>query len=66
MEHRPKQEDRRGTLVCLTKKGFALVDRLVGLHVENEQRILACLTKAEQKELNRLLEKLIAGLPGGA
>ena len=63
VERRPNPEDRRGTLVCLTKKGFTLVDKLVGLHVENERRLLAGLTGAEQKQLNRLLEKLIAGLP---
>lgn len=62
VERRPNPDDRRGILVGLTKKGLALVERLVGLHVENERRLLACLTQAEQKELNRLLAKLIEGL----
>lgn len=62
VERRPNPEDRRGTLVCLTKKGLALVDKLVGLHVENERQVLSCLGPAEQRELNRLLAKLLAGL----
>ena len=62
IERQPNPEDRRGTLVGLTRKGLALIERIVGLHVENEARALAVLSKAEQKELNRLLEKLIGGL----
>ena len=62
VERRPNPEDRRGTLVGLPRKGLALVDKLVGLHVENERQILAGLTQAEQKELNRLLAKLLAGI----
>jgi DNA-binding MarR family transcriptional regulator len=62
VERRPNPEDRRGTLVGLTKKGLALVEKLVGMHVDNERRVLACLTRAEQKDLNRLLAKLLAGL----
>lgn len=62
VERRPNPDDRRGTLVGLTRKGLALIDKLVGLHVENERQILSCLSKAEQKELNRLLAKLLAGV----
>jgi DNA-binding MarR family transcriptional regulator len=62
IERRPNPDDRRGTLVGLTRKGLTLIDKLVGLHVENERRILSCLTQAEQKELNRLLAKLLKGL----
>jgi len=62
IERHPNPDDRRGTLVGLTRKGLALIDRLVGLHVENERRLLAGLTLAEQKELSRLLGKLIEGL----
>lgn len=62
IERRPNPDDRRGTLVCLTRKGLALVDKLVSLHVDNERQVLACLTQGEQRELNRLLAKLLAGL----
>lgn len=64
IERRPNPDDRRGTLVGLTRKGLTLIDKIVALHVENERRALSGLTKAEQKELNRLLEKLIGGLVG--
>jgi DNA-binding MarR family transcriptional regulator len=62
VERRPNPDDRRGTLVGLTRKGLTLIDKLVGLHVENERQILSCLSKSEQKELNRLLAKLLAGV----
>jgi DNA-binding MarR family transcriptional regulator len=55
--------DRRGALITLTPKGRKLVDKAVGDHVANEHRILAKLTKAEQRELAGLLRKLQLGLP---
>lgn len=70
VERRANPADRRGTLVALTDKGRALIDEAVTAHVENEADVLKALTKAEQKELHRLLGKLIGGvgaspLPGG-
>ncbi|MEO3430813.1 MarR family transcriptional regulator [Pelagibius sp. CAU 1746] len=65
VERRPNPEDRRGTLVGLTKKGLALVEKLVGEHVENERRLLAGLTRGEQRDLNRLLTKLLGSLDAG-
>jgi hypothetical protein len=38
---------------------------MIPLHVENETRALAALSREEQEALNGLLEKLIAGLAGG-
>jgi DNA-binding MarR family transcriptional regulator len=55
----PHPEDRRGVLVQLTDKGRKLIDEAVTAHVENEHRILAGLTIAEQETLIELLEKLI-------
>lgn len=60
---RPDPSDRRGKLVVLTGKGKTLIDRTVAAHVENELRILAPLSAAEQRTLNRLLAKLVKGLP---
>jgi DNA-binding MarR family transcriptional regulator len=62
VERLPHPTDRRGTMVALTAKGRALIDVAVEAHVANEKEVLAALTKAEQKELNRLLARLIAGL----
>ena len=58
--------DRRGTLVELTAAGLELIDRLLGLHVENERAVLATLSGAEQRQLNALLAKVLAGLAADA
>ncbi len=58
----PNPEDRRGTLVSLTDDGLALIDRLVPLHVDNEARALAPLSREELETLDGLLGKLIDGL----
>lgn len=63
---RPDPEDRRGTLVGLSSAGLELIDRLMPLHVSNEQRLLSQLTVAEQKVLLELLEKLLSNLPKAA
>ena len=52
--------DRRGTLVTLTEKGFDLIEQAVAAHVENERRILSVLTSTEQEALTQLLRKLLA------
>ncbi|MEH6578716.1 MAG: MarR family transcriptional regulator [Amphritea sp.] len=58
----PNPEDRRGTLVALTEEGLELINRIVPLHVENEARALATLSRKEQEMLESLLEKLLDGL----
>ena len=62
IERRKHPSDRRGTLVALTRKGSALIDALLPRHIEAERQVLAPLTEDEQRILNRLLAKLIAGL----
>lgn len=59
----PDPGDRRGTLITLTPAGHALLDRAIDAHVANEHRLLAALSKAEQRELADLLRKLQLGLP---
>ncbi|WP_296228448.1 MarR family winged helix-turn-helix transcriptional regulator [Ralstonia sp. UBA689] len=61
VERRPNPEDGRGTLVALTRAGFALIDEVVGAHVENQRAVLSALTAAEQRQLAKLLGKLIDG-----
>ncbi|MCE8022954.1 MarR family winged helix-turn-helix transcriptional regulator [Billgrantia aerodenitrificans] len=58
----PNPEDRRGTLVSLTEKGMALMERMIPEHVENEARMLAALSREEQQTLGELLGKLLEGL----
>ena len=56
--------DRRGTLVALTAKGMARIDAAYDAHAANEAEIVSVLTRREQKELDALLAKLIAGITG--
>ena len=56
-------DDRRGVLIRLTPTGLELIDRLTAAHLENERRILAVLSEAEQRRLADLLRKLQLGLP---
>ena len=62
IERRPDPSDRRGKLIAMTEAGKRVIDETLSRHVANEQRILASLTQTEQKRLNALLKKLIAGL----
>lgn len=58
----PNPEDRRGTLVSLTEEGLVLMNRIVPRHVENEARMLAALSREEQRVLSKLLGKLLEGM----
>ncbi|WP_206240548.1 MarR family winged helix-turn-helix transcriptional regulator [Novosphingobium terrae] len=60
VERRPNPQDKRGTLVALTAQGLDLIDRLVGLHVANQQSIVAGLEAEERQVLSDLLAKLLA------
>lgn len=62
IERVPSPNDRRSTLVRLTPAGLALIDKLLPLHVANEQQAMASLTHKEQAQLDGLLAKLIVGL----
>ena len=62
VERRSDPNDRRGKLIALTDAGKRVIDETIDRHVANEEGILSVLTPAEQKKLNALLRKLIAGL----
>ncbi|MEU5875109.1 MarR family transcriptional regulator [Glycomyces sp. NPDC047369] len=51
-------EDARGRQISLTPKGKELTDRLMGVHLANQARLLEPLTAAERKTLAGLLAKL--------
>lgn len=64
--------DRRSMLVELTPDGLAAIDAAAGGHVDNEERLLAGLTRAQRDTLDDLLRRLLAHLetvsqasPGG-
>jgi DNA-binding MarR family transcriptional regulator len=56
---RPDPSDGRGTLVALSKKGRALIDRALGDHAANEATLLSALTHEELESLSALLRKLL-------
>jgi DNA-binding MarR family transcriptional regulator len=62
IERRPDPNDRRGTLVRLTRRGKSLIDRAVEVHVANEERLLGPLTGAERRTLDGLLKQLLVEL----
>ena len=55
--HNP--DDRRGIIIALTPKGFALVDEAVTAHVGNEHRLLEGLSPEERVALAGLLRKFL-------
>jgi DNA-binding MarR family transcriptional regulator len=57
-------DDRRGVLISLTPKGREAVEDALVAHMENERRLLAGLTTAEQRQLADLLRKLQLSLDG--
>ncbi|WP_131736846.1 MarR family winged helix-turn-helix transcriptional regulator [Actinomadura roseirufa] len=54
--------DRRSVRIRLTAEGLALVDEVVGLHVANEDRLLAALEPADRDRLAGLLRTLLESL----
>ena len=55
----PDPKDRRGIVVELTEEGKAAWDRTAGIAGRREAFFASALTKAEQKQLNGLLRKLM-------
>ena len=55
----PDPKDRRGIVVELTPEGMAAWDRTAGVAGRREAFFASALTKAEQRELNQLLRKLM-------
>jgi DNA-binding MarR family transcriptional regulator len=62
LQRHPDPADRRGTLVRLTARGRKTIDAALPVHVANEARLLAALTKHERRSLDALLRKLLVDL----
>jgi DNA-binding MarR family transcriptional regulator len=62
IERRPDPNDRRGKLIALVAAGRRVIDETITRHVANEEKVLSVLSTAEQKKLDALPRKLIAGL----
>ncbi|MBO2448930.1 MarR family transcriptional regulator [Actinomadura barringtoniae] len=54
--------DRRSVRIRLTPAGLELIDKLVGLHVANEARMLAGLDPADRDQLEGLLRNLLESM----
>jgi len=65
VDRRPDPDDRRGSLVALTKEGTKIADRAVGDLVAAERALVADVSDAERARLDRTLDKLIAGFDAG-
>ena len=53
-------DDRRSVLIALTEAGLAAVERAVGPHVANQQRLTQSFTAEEKAQLDSLLRKFLA------
>jgi DNA-binding MarR family transcriptional regulator len=65
IERRADPNDRRGTLVRLTRRGKSVIDKAVETHIGNEERMLEALTPAERRTLDDLLKRLLIKLERG-
>jgi len=62
VERRPDPDDRRGTLVRLTRKGRARIDEALAAHAAREDELLDVLSATDRRTLDRLLRALLADL----
>lgn len=62
VDRREDPRDERGFRVALTRKGKELIEKAIVAHVDNEERLLAGLSKSEQETLSGLLRKLLQTL----
>ena len=59
VKRRPDPNDRRGTLVRLTPRGKATIDKALAAHLANEEDLLGSLSAADRRALDSLLRRLL-------
>jgi len=64
VERRIDPDDRRGTLIRLTRRGKSAIDKAIKAHLANEAVLLRSLSPAQRRSLDELLRKLLADLEG--
>ena len=62
VERRIDPDDRRGTLVRLTRRGRSVIDRAIESHLRNEEEVLAPLSRSDRRDLDDLLRTLLRDL----
>jgi len=62
IERTPNPDDRRGTLVSLTRHGLDLMDKMLPRYIANQAGALQALNHKEQQVLSLLLGRLIEAL----
>ena len=62
VQRRPDPSDRRGTLIRLTRKGKAVIDRAMKIHLANQEHLLRALSPAERRSLEGFLRTLLMDL----
>lgn len=55
----------RGTLIKLTGRGKATIDRTIEAHLANEEELLNSISPSQRRTLGELLRKLLADLEVG-
>lgn len=58
VEHKKNSEDKRSSQLSLTSAGLKQYQKIVPLVIREEQHILSMLTKTEQLQLRKIIDKL--------
>jgi DNA-binding MarR family transcriptional regulator len=59
-------DDKRGFIISLTDKGFAVIDKVLNEHVETQARLVASLSSEERESANALLRTFLMGIESDA
>lgn len=62
VERITNENDGRGFLIKLTDEGFALIDKVVGAHVETQKKLVSGFSKTDQKAMNQLMKTYLEGI----
>ena len=60
VDRKQSPEDGRSFQVCLTDKGFSVIDEAVAAHVATQERLVSGLSAEEQRTLDDLLKSFLA------
>ncbi len=64
VERKQSDEDRRSFMICLTEKGFRVIDAAVGAHVATQAKLVSGLSEEDREKLDSLLKSFLAEFEG--